>query len=78
LGETPTLLYVARASCPEPCRIYFSQADHAGAGIVGAALGFQNRKNVGVDAFGIVALCLALGEGGLLELGGEESFLRGK
>ncbi len=55
-----------------------AQADHAGAGVVGAALGLQHREDVRVDALGIVALGLLLRERRLFQLGGEKRFLFGE
>ena len=54
------------------------EADHGGARVVGAALGFEDGEDVGVDAFGVFALGEAFGEGCLLEFGGELGFLCGE
>jgi hypothetical protein len=44
-----------------------AQPDHAGAGVVGAARRFQHGQDIGIHAFGIIALRLPLREGSLLQ-----------
>lgn len=51
-----------------------AETDDGGAGVVGAALGFEDGEDVWVHALGVIALRLALGEQCLLNLTFEEFF----